>query len=96
VEGELDEPPPKRETLIAGMTPSGALAHVDLDEHLRLYWVRRAPWGGPVVEVDVDVSSLRGATKLDIWCAWSPLGLDVHVVDRDNPDRMVTSEKRER
>jgi hypothetical protein len=85
------EPPTERITLIEGVTPSGTLVHIDIDEQMRAHWVRQAPGGEPA-DVDVDISSLAGARRLDFWCTWSPLAMAIHVVDRDQPSRMVTSE----
>lgn len=88
----LGDPPSERETLIAGVSPSGVLAHVDIDEQLHLHWCRRAPHGGAVGEVGVDVSPLRGAKSLGVGISWSPVNMAVTVVDRFNPSRMVGSE----
>jgi hypothetical protein len=89
-----NEPPSERVTLITGVTPSGTLAHVDIDEQMCLDWVRQAPGGEPA-DVAVDISPLRGARRLDIWGTWSPFEMRVVVVDPDQPDRMVTSESSE-
>jgi hypothetical protein len=59
---------------------------------MRLHWVREVPDGGEVADVAVDIRPLVGAQRLDIWATWSPFAMQVHVVDRDNPKRMVTTE----
>jgi hypothetical protein len=88
----LGQPPTERQTLVAGETPEAKTAiRIDLDENLRIHFVRQAPGGDPA-DVGIDVTPLLGANKLDVWCAWSPLAMDIHVVDRDQPQRMVTSE----
>lgn len=87
----VGSPPPELVTLAAGMTPSGSLVHIDVDPEMHLHWVRRAPAGGQVAAVDVDLSPLRGAVRLNIFMSWSPFGLAVRVEDRDS-DRMVSSE----
>jgi hypothetical protein len=89
-----NEPPSERVTLITGVTPSGTLVHVDIDEQMRLHWIRQAPGGEPA-DVAVDISPLRGARRLDISGTWSPFEMRVVVVDPDQPDRMVTSESSE-
>jgi hypothetical protein len=90
----LTEPPPERMTLVEGKTPSGSMVRIDVDEQMQLHWVREAP-GREVADVAVDLTPLIGAKRLDIWCTWSPLRIDVHVVDRDRPSRFVTSETTE-
>jgi hypothetical protein len=85
-----NEPPSERVTLITGVTPSGTLVHVDIDEQMRLHWIRQAPGGEPA-DVAVDISPLRGARRLDISGTWSPFEMRVVVVDPDQHDRMLTS-----
>ena len=80
--------PPTRLTLIADTTPLGSQVRIDVDRRMRLYWVRQVPGRKPGV-ASVDISPLAGATKLDIWCTWSPLAMGVHVVDGDRPERVV-------
>jgi hypothetical protein len=84
----LDEPPPERETLIQGLSPAKTVVRIDLDEDMRVHFVRQAP-GAKAADVEVDVASLRGATQLDFWCVWSPTEMRIHVVDREDPDRNV-------
>lgn len=83
--------PPTRLTLIADTTPLGSQVRIDVDRRMRLYWVRQVPGGKPGV-ASVDISPLAGATRLDIWCRWSPVAMEVRVVDRDHPERLVNSE----
>lgn len=56
---------------------------------------RRPGPGGEPADVDVDISHLLGTKRLQIFGIWSPFQLTVHVVDRDQPSRMVTSESQE-
>lgn len=85
----LDQLPETRITLIEGESPAKTMARIEIDEDLRLHFVRQAPDGDPA-DVDVDIKPLRGAERLDFWCAWSPVKIELTVVDRDQPKRMVT------
>ena len=86
----LNQPPDERVTLIQGESPAKTMVRIDVDEDLRLHFVRHVPDGEPA-DVGVDIGPLRSAKKLDIWCTWSPFRMEVHVADRDQPSRMVTS-----
>lgn len=87
----LSQPPDSRAGLIQDETAAGTAIRIDVDEDLRLHFVRHAPGGDPA-DVAVDIRPLRGAQRLDIWCTWSPLAMAIHVVDRDEPSRTVSSD----
>jgi len=87
----LTDPPKVRTPLVEDETPAKTKIHIDLDENLWLHFVRRAPEQEPA-DVSVDISPLKGAMRLDIFCIWSPTELAIQVVDRDNPQRNVRNE----
>jgi hypothetical protein len=86
--GPLVQPPEERWTLIADESPLKTRMRIDLDEDLRVHWVRQAP-DGPPADIDVDIGSLRGARELLIVCIWSPAHAAIEVSDRDKPRRIV-------
>lgn len=84
----LSEAPDERLTLIAGVSPSSALVRIDLDESLHIHFVRQ---GGATADVGVDLSPLLGAQRFYFWGTWSPLAMQINVIDRDS-GKMVTSD----
>jgi hypothetical protein len=87
----LGQPPEARIALVEDESPAKTKVRIDVDETLRLHFVRQAPEGQPA-DVSVDISPLKDATRLDIFGIWSPTMIGVHVVDRDNPKRNVRRE----
>jgi hypothetical protein len=87
----LADPPEDRLTLVEDESPANTVVRFEVDQTLRLHFVRQAPEGKPA-DVSVDISPLRNATRLDIFGIWSPTLIAVHVVDRDNPKRTVRRE----
>ena len=85
----LNQAPPVRTTLLADVSPARTSVRIEIDEGMRVHFVRQAPGREPA-DVDVDVAPLRGATRLHFWCVWSPTAMTLHVVDRDEPTRTVT------
>jgi hypothetical protein len=84
----LGQPPEERRTLIADESPLKTQMRIDLDEDLRLHWVRQAPEGQPV-DIDVGIDPLRGARQLLIVCIWSPTHMAIQVSDQDRPRKIV-------
>ncbi len=86
--GPLGRPPEERSILIADESPRKTRMRIDLDEDLRLHWVRQALEGRPA-DLDVGIGPLRGARQLLIVCIWSPTHMALEVSDRDRPRRIV-------
>ena len=86
--GPLGRPPEERSTLIADESPLKTQMRIDLDEDLRVHWVRQAPEGRPA-DIDVGIGPLRGARQLLIVCIWSPTHMAIEVSDRDRPRKIV-------
>jgi hypothetical protein len=84
----LGRPPQARRTLIADESPLKTQMRIDLDDELRLHWVRQAPEGQPA-DIDVGIGPLRGARQLLIVCIWSPTRMAMEVSDRDKPRKIV-------
>ena len=74
--------------MIADESPLKAQMRIDLDEDLRLHWVRQAP-EGPPADIDVGIGPLRGARQLLIVCIWSPTHMAMEVSDRAKPRKIV-------
>ena len=86
----LARSPEERTTLIADESPLKTRMRIDLDEDLRVHWVRQAP-EGPPADIDVDIGPLRGARQLLIVCIWSPTHMALQVSDQDRPRKIVRS-----
>jgi hypothetical protein len=84
----LEVPPDSRISLVADQTKAGTTVRFDIDEQLRLHFVRQAPGGQPA-DVDVGISPLRGASRLRMFGMWSPTEMVVHVLDADQPNKQV-------
>jgi hypothetical protein len=86
----LKDPPSHRFALIAGRSPLLTQVTFELDEAMHLHFVRQVPGGEPA-DVAVDISSLRGARRLDIYGAWSPTHMAIHVINPNRPNDLVTA-----
>jgi hypothetical protein len=84
----LGQSPEEPRTLIADESPLKTQMRIELDEDLRLHWVRQAPEGEPA-DIDVGIGPLRGARQLLIVCIWSPAHMAVQVSDHDRPKKIV-------
>jgi hypothetical protein len=84
----LSQPPNERVTLIADESPAKTTVRIDIDEQMRMHFVRQAPGGTPA-DVSVGLTPLRGVTSLYIFGAWSPTHMAIDVYENGNPQRHV-------